>query len=182
MFEAPLSELGKMRGSSGANGTPVIRGSLFCIVLVFLSSCGDNGVVKPINEQPGQASAVSFDLYWPGQAPWQKRCFKDGEAGTTQYVMNQARRYRGVWSPGYEVSSFVESSTPTDTRSVWLDVDEVKGLPKPDPRNEASYELVFIGREPICDSSSAGGFGHMNASDRLIVVDRVFSVKQVAPR
>ena len=65
--------------------------------------------------------------------------------------------------------------------SIWLDMKEVEGLPVREPTKMHFYELELIGREPICDRDSIGhGFGHMNISDRLIVVERLLSIKKLA--
>lgn len=161
------------------------RTYLLCL-LTFLSACDADPAGRDTLETGGSEKEIIFSLYPPGQAPWQKRCFVDGDSNSTRYVMGKARRYQGVWTRGFELSSFDENTQSTGSgksASIWLDITDMDDTPEYAPSNDATYEVAFIGQEPICDRDSIGhGFGHMEGSDRLVSVKQILSIRRLAHR
>lgn len=155
-------------------------------LLVLLCSCSDSTQAPAQRKRAEHESLVTFPLYQPGEAPWLKKCFAGGDSSTRIPVMGPARQYHGTWRRGFEISGFDEGSkseVQAEATSTWLDVGTVKGIPTLGRSATLLYDVNFVGREPICDSSSTGsGFGHLNASQRLIVMERLISIRALAPQ
>jgi hypothetical protein len=89
------------------------------------------------------------------------------------------QRWTGLWEKGWEWTNFCpDPAADCDwmaKRGIWLTFakDAYRG-PK---LANGIYRIEFIGRR----TRQAGNFGHTNAYDHLMVVDRLISIRQVEP-
>lgn len=147
-------------------------------LLLLVGACHPDASAP--NRQHNAQDAVSVDL----RHNW---CFENGEVSFEHPAMQPSRRFKGVWHRGFEYSEFEEEGDPTpsgETLSVWLEVPDPDKFPLGNPPITQHYAIEFIGRKSVCDRDAMPlgmGFGHFGASKRLIVADRIVSIKLVKP-
>lgn len=101
------------------------------------------------------------------------------------FAMNLPRKWRGLWSRGFEWSRFCSEPARTcDDRTpgarIWL--SPAKNFERSLPTKNFDldlkfYRIEFIGRRTVY----RGAHGHLGASEHAIVVDRLLSIRPVMP-
>ena len=156
----------------------------FLLLLAACSASGGNAGNQVANgggrAQPPPPAAPAPD------------CMNGGHAEDCVPLL-PAEHMQGVWVTGFEQSGFIPGATDTpargDTRagrtwltfargatpdrSVWAQRDERGGW--------AAFAIEFEGRHSRGPSPN-GGYGHLNGSPDLVVVDRIISLRILPPR
>lgn len=152
---------------------------LYSLALLLLVGACHPDASTP-NRQRDAKDAVSVDL----RHNW---CFENGQVSVEHPAMQPSRRFKGVWHWGFEYSEFEEEGHPapsSEVLGVWLEVANPERFSLGDFPITQHYAIEFIGRESVCDRDAMPigmGFGHFGASQRLVVADRIVSIKPVKP-
>jgi hypothetical protein len=102
-------------------------------------------------------------------------------------------RMRGVWYVALEESGFLPGATtapaqrywatdrPLPEHEIWLDVDHMDAAlrqagPLPEGHGALALAIDFVGRRP---RNNEGSYGHGGGARKLIVVDRIISIRPI---
>lgn len=145
-----------------------------------ISSCHDQTKLDPRQEAELQEIRATH----PGMT---EKCVKDMRSGgpivmlfdPDCYEMLPDQRWTGLWNTGWEWSNFcpdpaTKCPTPSERGGIWMEFGKsastrLSGLP------DGVYRIDFVGRR----TKVAGHFGHQDAYDHLIIVDRVVSIMRI---
>ncbi len=147
--------------------------------IAILAACSD----RPA-ETPTRAYAHFMDRLRAatgGIAGW-PRDRGEAERLSTEacYRMTPPQRMRGVWIDEFEDSRFLPGAgaASADGRSsprIWLDTQSrgIIRLARPREGERHVWLIDFIGVQ----TEHAGGYGHLNSSDHIVVVQRVTGMR-----
>lgn len=157
------------------------------IVIAMLSCCRDRNTPPQAYRHWSDKLAVAIGLSKVGivQPCWFKVNETKNVAGYERIALDQCfemdpqRHWKGLWHNEFEGSRFCpapakECSWQTPGEKVWLSFPERKSYLDLDSQ-PGIYEVDFIGRE----TSYSGNYGHMGASNREMLADRLISIKQL---
>jgi len=159
------------------NEAAAMRLFVVCVVGALLVSCHQR---KPVVSDRDYAM---FKASFPGMT---QRCLNDYRYGghwgdlvdrSDCFDMMPAQRWSGLWEHGWEWTNFCPDPAKEcewmSKRGIWLKFAE-GARPKSDIP-WGLYRIEFVGRR----TKVRGNFGHTNAYDHLMVVDRLISIKTI---
>jgi hypothetical protein len=125
-------------------------------------------------------------------------CSSGAENDQPNRIVEESRRYSGLWLRGFESSTFLENVDQVPTRAIdtrradWLEYSSEVGLPGIEHMafDEAkgcypvhAFSVELIGRRvtyPCSDEDLVCGAGHLGGWGSEIIVDRLISAKPLA--
>ncbi|MGN6818393.1 MAG: hypothetical protein ACTHJR_06940 [Sphingomonas sp.] len=152
---------------------------------LLLAGCGHSGTPAAAYSHAGDRwKAVTFGLFGnPCTRP--SKDLPNAEESVPSrdcYRFDPPARMSGIWINGFESSDFLpDGSTLSDSRTypsgISLEEDKWGGtlLKRREDNFGKAYAITFIGSM----SSYSGHFGHLGGSARLVLVDRLISIREV---